>query len=83
MHYSKSTNWNRIAQRRWPNAENVGGESGPFVVLAPCGTLTRTSWPDREQAERAKRLIDRFGCGGRCLPLDRETRHELVDLSSE
>lgn len=57
--------WDR--ERDWPDPPPLGDDLTQYhAVIAQCRTLTITLWFEREDAERAKELIDRFGCGGDC-----------------
>ena len=67
--------WLKEAKRRWgKKAEWIVG-NGQFALLAWCRVLTITLWSTREEAEKQKRIIDEFACGGFC-----NRQHEIVDL---
>lgn len=60
------------AAERWPDAEWIYGH-GPYASVAHCNVTTVLLHPTEEQAQAAKRRIDRGGCGGRCV-----RQHEIV-----
>jgi hypothetical protein len=60
----------------WRRAVWVRGE-GPYAVLAHCRSLTIALYADLEDAEYAKRLIDRTACGGRCTG-----DHEIIRIDA-
>ncbi len=63
-----------LAKRRWPTATWIDGD-GPYALLAHCDTLTITLWPNLDQANRAKRTIDRRACGHAC-----HRNHQIIPL---
>jgi LRP1 type putative zinc finger protein len=54
-----------VARRRWPAAEWIIGD-GHYASVARCGTVTVMLFATPAEAERAKALIDRTGCGHAC-----------------
>jgi hypothetical protein len=66
--------YKRIADKRWPRAEWTSGDER-YASVAYCRVTTVEMYPWITQAERAKRIIDNTGCGGRCV-----RRHEIIDL---
>ncbi len=63
-----------VARRRWPAAEWIIGD-GHYASIACCGTVTVMLFATPAEAERAKALIDRTGCGHAC-----RRDHEITDL---
>jgi hypothetical protein len=63
-----------MARRRWPAAEWIIG-GGRYASVARCGVTTVMLFATRAEADRAKALIDRIGCGHACL-----CEHEIADL---
>jgi hypothetical protein len=59
----------------WPSAVWIKGE-GSYAVLAHCKRLTVTLHDGADGALAAKRRIDDFGCGGRCV-----NEHEVIYLA--
>src|SRR5262249_24945858 len=58
--------WRRVAECHWPRAEWVSGE-GRFASMSDCPPgATVMLFRAREDAERAERVIDATGWGGRC-----------------
>jgi hypothetical protein len=66
-----------VARRRWPAAEWIIGD-GHYASVARCGTVTVMLFATPTEAERAKVLIDRTGCGHAC-----RGEHEITDLATE
>lgn len=62
------------ARARWSDAEWVTG-NGRFASLAHCRVLTVALYESEDAALKAKKWIDRCGCGGFCTG-----DHEIVDL---
>ena len=67
-----------LARCVWRRAEWVTG-AGPYATLARCRVLTVQLHPTLAEAEAAKRVIDRSGCGGRCPCTG--AGHEIVRLA--
>jgi hypothetical protein len=74
--------WRAVAMCRWPNAIWIAGsapDDGPcFASVSLCGGDAQTTvilYPSDEEAQAAKRLIDRLACGGRCCRL-----HSVVEV---
>lgn len=63
-----------VARRRWPAAEWIIGD-GHYASVARCGTVTVMLFANPAEAERAKTLIDRTGCGHAC-----RRDHDITDL---
>ena len=63
-----------VTRRRWPAAEWIIGD-GRYASVARCGTTTVMLFATPAEAERAKALIDRTGCGHAC-----RRDHEITDL---
>jgi hypothetical protein len=68
--------WRAVAQCRWPKAIWVAGnppcDGRAFASVSLCGGDAQTTvilYPSDEEAQQAKRLIDRLACGGRCRRL--------------
>ncbi len=70
----RHVSWHTLARCRWRRAVWVAGE-GRYASVSLCGHsvgrgrmvyTTVELHPTRESAERAKAIIDRLGCGGRC-----------------
>jgi hypothetical protein len=73
---STAPSYSQKAKRKWGRkAASIQG-TGRYALLAWCRTLTVTLWDDLEEAEARKGIIDRGGCGGRCVG-----HHEIVDLN--
>jgi hypothetical protein len=65
--------WRAVAECRWRDGLEwvtgnppAGGACYAVVSIYPRG-VTVTLWALPAEAERAKALIDRLACGGRCL----------------
>ena len=65
-----------VARRRWPAAEWIIGD-GHCASVASCGTVTVMLFATPAEAQRAKALIDRTGCGHSC-----RREHEVTDLDA-
>ena len=63
-----------VARRRWPAAEWII-DNGHYASVACCGTTIVMLFATPAEAERAKALIDRTGCGHFC-----RREHEVTDL---
>lgn len=65
------------ARSKWfKEAEWIAGK-GRYALLAHCKVLTVTLHETIEQAEKDKKDIDKFGCGGTCYK-----KHEIIDLDT-
>lgn len=62
------------ARRKWPAAEWIIGD-GRYASVARCDVTTVMLFATPAEAERAKALIDRTGCGHAC-----RGEHEITDL---
>jgi len=67
--------YNKIARSKWPNAAWISGE-GQFALLAYCDVLTVSLWETIKDAEKNKKFIDEFGCGGMCNRI-----HEILTIN--
>jgi hypothetical protein len=77
--YRRHRSWRARAQCRWPRAEwIVGNNRFASVSYCPRGT-TVMLYADRVGAEKAKRVIDRLGCGGQCFGWP---GHKVIDLGA-
>ena len=63
-----------LAKCLWPRAEWIIG-NGPVALLAHCGVLTVSLYPNRDELQPALDMINRTGCGHRC-----GRRHEIIQL---
>lgn len=71
---SQHRTWRTHAKCVWPKAYWVHGE-GPFASVAWCRVLTIQLYESAGEAQQAKEIIDKTGCGGVC-----HRQHELVEL---
>ena len=65
-----------VARRKWPAAEWIIGE-GHYASVARCGVTIVMLFTTPAEADRAKALIDRTGCGHAC-----RGEHEITDLDA-
>lgn len=70
----RRANYYQQAKARWSDAEWVSG-NGRFASLAHCRVLTVALYESEDAALKAKKWIDKCGCGGFCTG-----DHEIVDL---
>jgi hypothetical protein len=65
------------ARAVWPAALSIWGD-GPYALVSRCAPdgATVILCASREDVEKRKFNIDRFGCGGQC-----RARHDVVKLS--
>lgn len=70
----RQASYRKQARARWSNADSVIGD-GRFASLAHCRVLTVHLYESEDAALKAKKWIDRCGCGGFCTG-----DHEIVDL---
>lgn len=68
------TAYRKTATRLWRPIWTDG--DGPVALVAFCKVPTVTLWPDHDHAERSRRFIDTYGCGGGC-----HRDHAIVDLA--
>lgn len=65
-----------VARRRWPDAEWIIGH-GRYASVARCETTTVILFATPAEADQAKTLIDRTGCGHAC-----RGEHQITDLGA-
>jgi hypothetical protein len=71
-----TSQWIRVARKRWGNRTYLIEGDGQYAVLAHCGLLSVVLHQTMEDAERAKTRIDQTACGGRC-----HKDHEIINLA--
>jgi hypothetical protein len=76
--YRRHRHWRTVAQCRWPRVLWVMG-TGPWASVSYCHPgCTVQLYPTEAEALKAKALIDRLACGGRC-----HRHHRVIDLRTE
>jgi len=63
------------AKKRWGRESAWITGEGKYALLAHCRILTVTLHETKESAEKSKRFIDKFACGGLCY-----RAHEIIEL---
>src|SRR5438132_827319 len=72
-------NWRTIAECCWPRAEWITGfGQWASVSLCPRG-VTVQLYATRDEAEAAKRLVDKTRCGSQCWG---PPQHRVIDLAA-